>query len=242
MRICSLFSGGKDSTYALHWAFLKGFQVVCLLTLQPEREDSWMFHRPGVELTKLQAKAMDIPLIYTYTSGVKDRELEDLKRGFKKAIDEYHVEGIVTGALLSDYQRMMISMLCEELGLKTFSPLWRKNQEEYMRALVREGFKFVITSINTFGLSSDFLGRIISLQDVEKIIALARKYGFNPAFEGGEAETLVLDAPLFRKSLKIEGRIRRTGEYSYIFEITKAELVAKGKAKVEKLVDDSLKA
>ncbi len=235
MRICSLFSGGKDSTYALHWALLKGFQVVCLLTLQPRREDSWMFHRPGVELTKLQAKALDIPLIYTYTSGVKDRELEDLKHGLKKAVKMYDIEGIVTGALLSDYQRMAISMLCEELGLKTFSPLWRKNQEEYMRALVREGFKFIITSINTFGLSSDFIGKIISHSDVENIIALARKYGFNPAFEGGEAETLVLDAPLFKKSLKIEGRVRKTGEYSYIFEITTAELVEKGEAEVKKL-------
>ena len=234
-RICSLFSGGKDSTYALHWALLKGFQVVCLLTLQPRREDSWMFHRPGVELTKLQAKALDIPLIYTYTSGIKDKELEDLKRGLREAIKIYGIEGIVTGALLSDYQRMAISMLCEELGLKTFSPLWRKNQEEYMRALVREGFKFIITSINTFGLSSDFIGKIISHSDVENIIALAKKYGFNPAFEGGEAETLVLDAPLFKKSLKIEGRIRKTGEYSYIFEITAAKLVEKGEAEVKKL-------
>ncbi len=234
-RICSLFSGGKDSTYALHWALLKGFQVVCLLTLQPRREDSWMFHRPGVELTKLQAEALSIPLIYTYTSGVKDRELEDLKRGLREAINVHGIEGIVTGALLSDYQRMAISMLCEELGLKTFSPLWRKNQEEYMRALVTEGFKFIITSINTFGLPGDFIGKIISLNDVEKIITLARKYSFNPAFEGGEAETLVLDAPLFKKSLKIEGRVRKMGEYSYIFEITTAELVEKGEAKVEKL-------
>lgn len=234
-RICSLFSGGKDSTYALHWALLKGFQVVCLLTLQPKREDSWMFHRPGVELTKLQAKALGIPLIYAYTSGIKDEELEDLKRGLKEAIKVYSIEGIVTGALLSDYQRMAIGMLCEELSLKTFSPLWRKNQEEYMRALVEEGFKFTITSINTFGLSSDFIGKIVSLSDVEKIITLAKKYGFNPAFEGGEAETLVLDAPLFKKSLKIEGIVRKTGEYSYIFEIITAELVGKGKAEVRRL-------
>jgi len=233
VRICSLFSGGKDSTYALHWAVLKGFQVVCLLTFQPERVDSWMFHRPGVELTKLQAKAMKIPLIYAYTSGVKDRELEDLKRGFEKAVEKYEIEGIVTGALLSDYQRMMINLLCEELGLRTFSPLWRKNQAKYMRFIVREGFKFIITSISVLGLPGRFLGKIISPQDVEEIISLAEKYGFNPAFEGGEAETLVLDAPLFEKGLRVKGKIEKTGEFSYTLRILKAELVEKSRAGIE---------
>ncbi|RLE72821.1 MAG: ATP-binding protein, partial [Thermoprotei archaeon] len=79
MKICALFSGGKDSTYALHWAVLKGFKISNLLTFQPRREDSWMFHRPGVEVTKLQAVAIGFPLYYAYTSGVKDKELEDLK-------------------------------------------------------------------------------------------------------------------------------------------------------------------
>ncbi|HIQ23913.1 MAG TPA: ATP-binding protein, partial [Pyrodictium delaneyi] len=34
MRACSMFSGGKDSTYALHWAALHGFDVCCLLSLR----------------------------------------------------------------------------------------------------------------------------------------------------------------------------------------------------------------
>lgn len=227
MRLGALFSGGKDSTYALHWAFLKGFEVVCLITLKPKREDSWMFHRPAVEITKLQAKALELPQIYVETSGLKGVELEDLKLALKMAIERFNIKGVVAGALLSDYQRMNINMVCEELNLKTYAPLWRKSQEEYMRELVRFGFKFMITSINVEGLPPTLIGKVLSEEDIEYIIRLAHKYEFNPAFEGGEAETLVVDAPLFKRYLKVKGHSLKVGSQNWIFIVENVELVSK---------------
>ncbi|RLE60086.1 MAG: diphthine--ammonia ligase [Thermoprotei archaeon] len=223
-NVCALFSGGKDSTYALHWAFLKGFFVRCLVTLKPEREDSWMFHFPAVDVTKLQARAIGLPLIFKKTLGEKDKELEDLKQALMEAKTRYGIYGLVTGALLSDYQRMNINMIAHQLGLKVFSPLWRKNQEEYMRSLVRHGFKFIITSISVYGLGRNFLGKEIDEQAVEEILLRARKYGFNPAFEGGEAETLVLDAPLFKKKLRVKGSVVELGGYMWRYRVEEAWL------------------
>ncbi len=225
MRVCALFSGGKDSTFALHWAVLKGFEVVCLVTLEPARQDSWMFHRPAVQLTRLQARALGLPQVYVETSGEKGKELDDLRRALGKAAESFGVRGVVTGALLSDYQRMNINIVCEELGLKVYSPLWRKDQRRYMRELVEFGFEFIITAIDVYGLSPEFLGRVITRDDVERIISLADRYGFNPAFEGGEAETLVLYAPLFKARLQVSGRVVRTGPYSWRYVIERAHLV-----------------
>lgn len=219
MKVCSLYSGGKDSTYSLHWAVFKGFEIECLITLLPKRDYSWMFQVPNVEFTKYQAEVMGFKLLQIPSSGEKDKELEDLKTAFIKA-KEMGAEGIITGALLSDYQRLNINIIAEEVGLKTYSPLWRKNQEEYMRELVKEGFKFIITSATAYGFPFHLLGKIIDEEDVEEIIDRARKYGFNPAFEGGEAETFVVYAPLFRRELKVEGYLKKLSEFEWRYIIT----------------------
>ncbi|AWR97073.1 diphthine--ammonia ligase [Acidianus sulfidivorans JP7] len=220
MRVCVLFSGGKDSTFALHWAVFKGFEVLCLITLLPKREDSWMFQYPNVNYTDYQAKVMGYNILKFDTSGEKDKELEDLYNALNYA-KKLGAEGIVSGALLSDYQRLNISLICEKLGLRSYTPLWRKNQEKYLLELIEDGFEFIITSISAYGFPYDLIGKIISKKDAEKIIYYSKKYGFNPAFEGGEAETFVVNAPLFKRKLKVEGMVKRIGEENWKYIITR---------------------
>ncbi len=221
--VCSLFSGGKDSTYALHWAVLHGFKVCCLGVVEPHGWESMLFHYPGIELTELQARALGLPVIRVEAGLDEEEALLRLMDGCREA----GAWGVVSGALLSDYQRLRFAAAAEEAGLRSYTPLWRKNQEEYMRSLVREGFKVMVLSVQAYGLPSSLVGRVIDERLVEKIIALARRYGFNPAFEGGEAETLVLDAPLFRYKLEVEGRPRRLGPDHYVYEVESARLVPK---------------
>ena len=228
MRVCSLFSGGKDSTYALHWAVLKGFDVACLLTLRPHHSDSWMFHYPNIEWTRYQAEALGIQQVIYETSGVKDIELEDLRRAFIDIKRSFGIIGIVTGALLSDYQRMMINIIAHDVGLRVYSPLWRKNQVTYLRDLYNQGFRFVLTSISTMGISPRLLGRVLTLDDIEELISSALRYGFNPALEGGEGETFVVDAPLFRYRVVIDdGEVRKLDQYSWIYVIKAVHLEPK---------------
>ncbi|ABP96165.1 putative ATP binding protein [Metallosphaera sedula] len=218
MKLCSLFSGGKDSTFALHWAVLKGFEVECLVTIIPRRKDSWMFQYNNVELTRYQAEVLGLPLLSINSSGEKDVELTDLRKALEM-VKSQEATGIVTGALLSDYQRMNINILSSELGLKVYSPLWRKDQERYMRELVEYGFEFIITSATAYGFPFDLVGKVINREDVERILERARKFGFNPAFEGGEAETFVVNAPLFKRKLIVEGKPVKLGEFEWEYQI-----------------------
>lgn len=186
-----------------------------------------MFHRPCIELTRLQSKALGIPIIYRYTSGVREAEIKDLRKAVGEAIDRYGIEGVVAGALLSDYQRMRIALISEELGVKTYVPIWRRSQENYMRELVRTGFKVLVTSITCYGLPTTLVGKVLDEDIVEYIIEKAREYGFNPAFEGGEAETLVIDAPLFRYRLRVDGEVVRVGPYEAYLKVRGAWLEEK---------------
>src|SRR3989344_2330435 len=130
MKLGVLFTGGKDSCLALH---KKRNEVVCLITMISENPDSYMFHTSNIEITKLQAKAMNLPIIIGKTFGEKEKELIDLKELIKKAIKEYKIEGIVTGALFSEYQSSRIENICKELKIKCINPLWHMNPEDELK-------------------------------------------------------------------------------------------------------------
>jgi len=218
MRLCALYSGGKDSTFAIHWAVLHGFEVAYTLTLIPRRPDSWMFQVPNVAWAPVASEAMGIDSLTFFTSGEKDKELEDLKKALSKC-KELGVSGVLAGALLSDYQRLNIAIVAEGLDLKTYTPLWRKDQEVYMRELVEEGFEILITSASAYGFPFELVGKTLDKDGVKRVIEASRRYGFNPAFEGGEAETFVLYAPLYKRRLQAEGETIRKGEYEWVFRI-----------------------
>ncbi len=224
-RFCAMYTGGKDSCYSLHWAVLHGFEPACLITFRARGWDSLLFHYPNVELVRLHSEAMGIP-VYYHTVGSGD-EYSETRLAFEKASRECGCGLVTAGATASDYQRLRFALAAYEAGLEVLTPIWGVDPEEYMRWLVEDGFVFILTSVQAYGLPPSLLGKPVTREMVEEIIERGRRYGFNPAFEGGEAETLVLDAPLFRKRLVVEGRVERVGPDHYQFVITSARLVDK---------------
>jgi len=187
-----------------------------------------MFHTPTIELVNLQARAMEIPLVMCKTKGEKEMELTDLKKALLQAKQKYKIEGIVTGALFSTYQRDRIEKVCDEVGLKIFSPLWHKPQELEMHELLDGGFEFIFTGIAADGLDKSWLNRVINWDDLEKLKKLREKQGMNVAGEGGEFESLVLDCPLFKKKLVIEeAEIKEESKNVARLLVKKAKLVDK---------------
>ena len=203
MKVASLFSGGKDSAFALWWTQMQGWDVAELVTIFPESTESWMFHYPATEWTKLQAEAMRIPWTMISTKGVKEEELEDLANGLRGLIKKAGIEGIVSGAVASEYQRTRLDNLCEELGLRSFAPLWHKNQQQLVQEQIESGFDIMITACNALGLTREWLGRRLDAMSFQELIRLSKKYGFSIAFEGGEAETFVLGAPMYHGKIRV---------------------------------------
>jgi len=199
MRVAVLATGGKDSTLALYKVLNEGCEVQHLVSMIPLREDSWMFHYPNIHLVDLFAEAVEIPLVKAETSGVKEEEVEDLKR----LIEKLDVDGIVSGAIASTYQKVRIEKICQQLGLKCIAPLWHKNPLDILKELVDLQFDVIITGVYAYGFNKEWLGRKISEATIEAIIELNRHYGVSLVGEGGEYETLVLDAPFFKKRIKI---------------------------------------
>ena len=202
MKSAVLFSGGKDSTMAVYNALENGDDVRYLLAVKSANDESYMFHVPNIHLTDLLSEAMDIPIISVETDGIKEAELEDLKEGFEK-LKSLGVEAIYTGALYSTYQKSRIEKLATEVGIKAISPYWHVDELEYMRMIVSLGFEVIISGVAAYGLDEKWLGRKIDDKCIDDLLKLNQKVGLNLAFEGGEAETLVLDGPIFKKRVKV---------------------------------------
>jgi asparagine synthase (glutamine-hydrolysing) len=228
LGIAALFSGGKDSCLALWLMQRQNYGVECLVSVIPKNPDSFMYHRPNESVLKLQAKALGIPLVVERTLGEKEKELLALRRALARAKREHGIEGVVSGALYSNYQRERIQRVCNELGLKLFSPLWHKPQGREMRELVNNGFVFIVSRIAAKGLSREWLGKRIGKKEVRELEGLNKKFGFNVAGEGGEFETIVLDAPNFKKSIVVEkARKKMRGGFAGELEIIEASAVQK---------------
>jgi ABC transporter with metal-binding/Fe-S-binding domain ATP-binding protein len=225
MKLASLFSGGKDSTYAIYLAQKQGHEIKCLLSVFPKSDESHLLHHPNMKWTKLQSEAMSIPqLTITSTSNETDDELSFIENLLQIAKDEFQIEGLVHGGIKSKFQKEKFENICSKLNLIVIAPLWDTEPEQYMNDLIDSGFNFILTTVTSDGLDDSWLGNIISKSDIVTLKSLSEKFGFNLNFEGGEAETFVIDCPLFTNSIKINKFEKKWDGYRGRFEIVDAEL------------------
>jgi ABC transporter with metal-binding/Fe-S-binding domain ATP-binding protein len=199
MKAAVLFSGGKDSNLALQKAVESGVEVGCLVNLKPAADDSFMFHKPCVDLTPLQAGRMGYRIISSEVSGVKEREVDEMKT----VLSALDVDAVVSGAVESQYQKSRVDRVAGELGLKSIAPLWHMDGRRILDELLEREFKVMFVGVAAEGLGRGWLGRIITQETVDELMELNRRYSIHLAGEGGEYETLVLDGPLFKSGIKV---------------------------------------
>lgn len=224
MKLAALFSGGKDSTYSIYRAMRAGHKVCCVLTIYPESADSHLLHHPGIKHTKTQALSMKMPHHSTTSPVKKQAEDDALNRLVRLAIKNYDIDGIIHGGIRSAYQKDRFSHIAKLNNLTPVSPVWKSGSAaSYMYEMVREGFKFIVQSVSSGGLDEYWLGRLITTHDIKKLENLGESHGFSVDFEGGEAETFVVDCPLFSRPITLCGTTHWDG-YIGRFEILEATL------------------
>lgn len=223
MKLAALFSGGKDSTYASYISEGAGNHIEYLVSVEPLRDDSYMYHSINVHITRLQALALKKKHIIVRSPGHKESELEDLKR----VLEGLNIEGVLSGAIASNYQKTRIDKICEELNLRHLSPLWGKCRLELLNEMITNNMFIIITEVAALGFDKNWLGKQLDQNVLEKLMALNEKFGVDICGEGGEYETLVLDAPWFDKKIEILEAGVRWDVHHGSYLINKAKLVEK---------------
>lgn len=225
MRLAALCSGGKDSSFALWLAMQQGHEIKHIVAMIPHREDSWMYHYPNIRLIDLFAECAGLSLIKAETSGKREEEVKDLKH----VLEGLDVEGVVSGAIASTYQKSRIDRICRELSLKSIAPLWGREPAELLHEMIDAGFDILITNIAAEGFNKSWLGRKIDEGCIRDLKELSDKFGINISAEGGDYDTLVLNAPFFKFKIAILKAKKKWDELACrgILEIQKAELKVK---------------
>jgi ABC transporter with metal-binding/Fe-S-binding domain ATP-binding protein len=218
-RLAALFSGGKDSTYAIYCTEKIGYNVDLLLTIYPSSSESLYFHYPNVKLTRLQAEAMRKKHI---AKEAFSNELEALRDLIKRI--SHDIDGVVLGVSSSSFQKKAVESICREYGVEVFTPLWGVEPSKLLREIIKSNFQVMVTGVAALGLTMEWLGKIITEEDVEKLEEVSKKYGVNVCGEGGEMETIVLDCPLFKEKIQVlDYEVDWRGDRGFLI-IRKAEL------------------
>jgi diphthine-ammonia ligase len=228
LRLAALFSGGKDSTFSIFKIRELGHEVVCLVAMNSSRDDSLLFHYPNIGLTHYLAEAMQIPLTtFAVNKESKEGEFQALEQAIIQVKSDYDIQGIVHGAISSRFQNELFRRICSDNQLVMFTPLWNAIPLQYMYGLLSEKFDIKIVSVSAMGLGKDWLGKSLDTNSISLLESLSKKHGFDLAFEGGDAETLVVNCPLFSKKLDIKKAVVHWDGQRGIFEILEVTLIPK---------------
>jgi ABC transporter with metal-binding/Fe-S-binding domain ATP-binding protein len=212
----SLFSGGKDSSWALYRALERDLPVERLVTVHPDG-DSYMYHVPATDLATLAAESIGIPLLEVEPddfgaddvadSGVQgDSELEPLEAALETLDSELEdgIAGLTAGAVESEYQTSRIESMADRLDADLFAPLWQRDPRELAEEMLDAGFEIRIIQVAALGLDESWLGRTLDAEALSELEALNDEYGVHILGEGGEFETLVTNGPHMDRPIHLE--------------------------------------
>ncbi|MCU4925336.1 diphthine--ammonia ligase [Halobacteria archaeon AArc-dxtr1] len=232
----SLFSGGKDSSWALYRALERGLPVERLVTVHPTG-DSYMYHTPATDLATLAAESVGIQLVdvepddfdagaATDSGAQGDAELEPLEAALRELDEELPggVAGVTAGAVESEYQTSRIEAMCERLDCDLFAPLWQEEPRALAEEMLDAGFEIQIVQVAAAGLDESWLGRTIDAEALADLERLNEEYGVHILGEGGEFETLVVDGPHMDRRIDLEYETEWEGTRGSI-QVTDARLV-----------------
>lgn len=220
MRLAALYSGGKDSTFAMYIAEQMGHEIPYMVNIMPEDEASWIFHTPNLDVVPLMAESMGRELVTAPSTGTEEGDME----GLRAALEGLDIDGVVTGAVWSDYQWDRMNIVCGDLGLVVLSPMWRKDQDLMMDQMIDAGIRAVIVGCYAEGLDESWLGRELDHDALAELKVLRDKFGISIMGEGGEYESMTIYSPMHSRVLKIDSSEKEWKRGSGTLRVTSASL------------------
>jgi diphthine-ammonia ligase len=200
-------------------------RVLSLLNFANKNVAGNISHEIAPEIIAIQAQAMEMPLVqWTVTLETFEDQFKAMIRTLEPTVIEGVVWGVEEGGEV-DVHRDRLHKVCDELGIKLILPLHGISEEQILAYFMEKGFEAIIIVIDSNLLSEEWLGRKVDHKFLREIRRLSLERGIPSG--NIEYHTLVTDAPLLKRRLKVL-KSRKVSKNGYsVLEISKVELVEK---------------
>ncbi|HUV32901.1 MAG TPA: ATP-binding protein [Devosiaceae bacterium] len=194
------WSSGKDSALALWAVKAEGrLEVVSLLTTVTSGYDRVSMHGVREELLDRQAAATGMPLCKVVIPPKSSNETYESRTaealaGFIRG----GVSAVVFGDIFLEDVRKYREDRLARAAMRGVFPIWQQDTSALARRFIEQGFKAVVTCVDTQQLDARFAGRQYDspfLADLPE--------GVDPCGENGEFHTFVYAGPVFDGPLGI---------------------------------------
>ena len=207
-----MYSGGKDSTYAVDYCKNKGWNIKYLISVKPDRTDCYLYHFATVELTKELAKILGYKHFYL-TCNIADPEKEALI--IMEIVEKNKIDALVLGGIgLQETQLRTFQKMLMPLSIEVFAAHAGEDHGELFKEMLEKGYKIIISQVASDGLMK-WLGKEITRKNFENLKKDSIKYGFHLGFEGGFADSIVVSGPIFGNKELILDEIEKIVEDPY---------------------------
>jgi len=210
------WSGGKDSSLAL--AALQAdpsVEVIALVTTITGDYDRISMH--GVRRSILEAQVAELGLLLVEATIPAAASNEIYEQAFADALDTLRVvrpdlRHLAFGDLFLTDVRLYRERLLSPLGWTPVFPLWGRDTTQLAREFIDQGFRAILTCVDTTQLDAGFAGREFDRALLDDLPA-----SVDPCGEKGEFHTCVYAGPILNRPLALTRgqRVRRDGRFEY---------------------------
>ena len=197
-KVIVSWSGGKDSAMAYHAVHNSDdYEVAGILTTVTEGYERISMH--GIRRTLLEAQARSLGVELFPVMIPRKSDFESYEKSLKNILGtcrEKGISGVVIGDIFLEDLRKYREKNLAEMELEGIFPLWKQDTGMLARKFISDGFRGMLTCVDTKVLSGKFTGREYDASLLEDLPDAC-----DPCGENGEFHSFVYDGPMFSGSI-----------------------------------------
>lgn len=190
------WSGGKDSSYALHKVLHENvYDVKYLLSTMNGNYKRLSMHGVREELVEAQAESIGIPLLKVYVYEASNAAYEKQMEAVLLQAKSENINHVIFGDIFLEDLRQYREQKMNALNMQCVFPIWKIDTTWMVNDFIAKGFKTITCCINDGYLNESWCGRMIDETFIKELPKTVDACG-----ENGEFHTYCFEGPIFKKN------------------------------------------